>query len=196
MESKGEINIAPNYSKESYLNLKLSMQSSAADWHEAITILRDRIEGRYFNQIDLLLGDINSNGFTIMALNCLLIEALFQFRDGKKTTPRPNSETYPMFLLEEFPLAFDLREKADKFYSDIRCGILHSAQTQNGSRLSDEQGFVVRLDSSSVVVSVLELTLALRAYFDVYTQRLANPAEITLRQNFIKKMKYVCRGRV
>ena len=66
METKGEINISPNYNKDSYLELSLSLQSSEADWNTAIAILKDRIEGRYINQIDLLSDDVNANGFTII----------------------------------------------------------------------------------------------------------------------------------
>ena len=78
METKGEINISPQYSRDDYHKLKLSTTSSESDWKCAVNILKDRIQGRYINQIDLLSDDINANGFTIMALNCLLIEALYQ----------------------------------------------------------------------------------------------------------------------
>ena len=42
MEAKGEINISPNYNKDSYLNLNLSLQSSQSDWNTAVAILKDR----------------------------------------------------------------------------------------------------------------------------------------------------------
>ena len=75
MESRGEVNISPNYNKDSYLNLNLTLQSSEADWNTAVAILKDRIEGRYINQIDLLSNDVNANGFTIMALNLPSVSA-------------------------------------------------------------------------------------------------------------------------
>lgn len=118
METRGEVNISPNYNKDSYLNLNLTLQSSEADWNTAVAILKDRIEGRYINQIDLLSNDVNANGFTIMALNCLLIETLFQFRDGEEETPRPNSKTYPAFLLKEFSTAF-INQKQQKVFIKI-----------------------------------------------------------------------------
>lgn len=193
METKGEINISPNYSKKDYLDLNLSVQSCDADWIAAIAILRDRIEGRYFNQIDLLSDDINSNGFTIMALNCLLIETLFQFRDGEEETPRPNSKTYPVFLLQEFPSAFRDQKIAKSFYTNIRCGILHSAQTKNESRLSDREDVVVTFEGNILVVSVKGVSSLLKAYFEHYLQKLSDPNEVILRNNFINKMKFVCR---
>lgn len=193
MEANGEIKISPKYSKEEYLNLKLSIRSDESKWSKAIDIFKDRIIGRYFNQIDLLSYDINSNGFTIMALNCLLIESLFQFRDGVDKTPGKNSQAYPRFLEEAFPHVFDSSSKANMFYHSVRCGILHSAQTKDGARLSDDSSFVIRLDNNVLVVSVLGLTNELRKYLNNYVIKLGGSAETKLRNAFIKKMSYICR---
>ena len=193
METRGEVNISPNYNKDSYLNLNLTLQSSEADWNTAVAILKDRIEGRYINQIDLLSNDVNANGFTIMALNCLLIETLFQFRDGEEETPRPNSKTYPAFLLQEFSTAFINQKTAKSFYKNIRCGILHSAQTKDESRLSDREDITVTFEGNTLIVSVKGISSLLKTYFEHYLQRLVDPNEVTLRNNFINKMKFVCR---
>jgi len=193
METKGEINISPNYNKDSYLNLNLSLNSCESKWKKAIEIIKDRIEGRYIKQIDLLLNDVNANGFAIMALNCLLIETLFQFREGEEETPRPNSKTYPAFLLQEFSSAFKNQKTAKSFYKNIRCGILHSAQTKDQSRLSDREDVVVTFEGNTLIVSVKGLSLLLKMYFEHYLQKLADPNEVTLRNNFINKMNFVCR---
>ena len=153
MEVKGEINIAPNYQKEDYLELKLTINSDIQSWEKAVEILKDRIYGRYLNQIALLSADINANGFTIMALNCLLIETLYQFKAGKNQSQR-NKEEYLKFLKSEFPTEFDTYEKAKRFYENIRCGILHSAQTKGNSRLSDRDDFVVKIENDALIVSV------------------------------------------
>ena len=194
MEAKGEINISPIYNKDSYLNLNLSLQSSESDWNTAVTILKDRIEGRFLNQIDLLSNDINANGFTIMALNCLLVETLYQFKEGKDKTPsRCNKEVYSNFLTQEFPLVFNTKNIAESFYTDIRCGILHSAQTKNESRLSDREDVIVTFDGNTLIVSVKGVSSLLKSYFERYLQKLSDPNEVTLRNNFINKMKFVCR---
>lgn len=194
METRGEVNISPNYNKDSYLNLNLTLQSNEADWNTAVAILKDRIEGRYINQIDLLSNDVNANGFTIMALNCLLIETLYQFKEGKDKTPaRQNKEVYSDFLMQEFPREFNSQRIAESFYTDIRCGILHSAQTKNESRLSDREDITVTFEGNTLVVSVKGISSLLKTYFDHYLQRLVDPNEVTLRNNFINKMKFVCR---
>lgn len=194
METRGEINISPSYNKDSYLNLNIALRSSESDWNMAVAILKDRIEGRYLNQIDLLSDNINANGFTIMALNCLLIETLYQFKEGKDKTPScHNKEAYSDFLMQEFPLVFNTKNIAESFYTDIRCGILHSAQTQNGSRLSDREDIVVSFEGNVLVVSVKGVSSLLKIYFEHYLQKLSDPNEVTLRKNFIKKMRFVCR---
>lgn len=192
MESKGEVNISPRYKKEDYLCLNLSEQSSDRDWNKAIDILKDRIEGRYFNQIDLLSHDINANGFTIMALNCLLIEALYQFKEGKKQTGN-NKVEYSTFLTQAFPGEFNTKHLAQRFYSDIRCGILHSAQTYNESRLSDREDFVVKSENGILLVSVKRISALLRTYFDSYVDKLLDHKNLELRKMFIEKMHYVCK---
>ena len=129
-----------------------------------------------------------------MALNCLLIETLYQFKEGKDKTPsHRNKEVYSDFLMQEFPLVFNTQNIANSFYSNIRCGILHSAQTKNESRLSDREGIAVVLEGNTLVVSVKGMSLLLKKYFQWYLQKLSDPNEVTLRNNFINKMKFVCR---
>lgn len=121
--------------------------------------------------IDLLSDDVNSNGFTIMALNCLLIETLYQFKEGKDKTPsHQNKEVYSDFLMQEFPHEFNTKNIADSFYTNIRCGILHSAQTKNESRLSDREDVVVTFEGNTLVVSVNGVSSLLKTYFERYLQ--------------------------
>lgn len=47
------------------------------------------IRGRFLEQIQCMINDNNlmKDGFSIMALNCLLIETLLQFKYGLDQTP-------------------------------------------------------------------------------------------------------------
>lgn len=193
METKGEVNISPQYSRDDYHNLKLTETSSKPDWECAVNIFVDRIQGRYINQIDLLSNDINANGFAIMALNCLLIEALYQFENGLKETKNSNKKEYSDFLKQMDSTAFSVGSVAEDFYTHIRCGILHSAQTKAESRLSDRTGFVVAVENNVLIVSVTGVTNLVKHHFTSYAGRLLDSNETDLRKNFIKKMKYVCR---
>ena len=57
-------------------------------------ILNDRIQEKYLRQINELSSDISAKGFAIMALNCLLIEILLQFKEGVKETVGRNCKSY------------------------------------------------------------------------------------------------------
>jgi hypothetical protein len=50
MDNKG-IKISPNYTQKDWLDLDLS-KNSTEEWNKAIEIFKDRINGRYFKQIE------------------------------------------------------------------------------------------------------------------------------------------------
>lgn len=192
MESNGEIMISTQHTKEDYINLNLSIDSDDDTWNRAIDILRSRIQGRYLEQIEILSGNICANSFTIMALNCLLVDALHQFKDGLRDSKNKSGEKYKNFLQDALSDTFD-EQMANRFYSDVRCGILHSAQTGNKARLTDNNGYIVCIENDILLVSVRRFSQRLRDYFDDYTYRLSDRSEVLLRKNFIKKMDFICK---
>jgi len=195
MERYGKSYISPKYTIEDYINLNLGLESTVDDWEKALDIFNSRLEERYFNVIYSLLDDVYSNGFAIMALECLLIETFYQFREGFSVTPSgKNKESYGNFLRKSFPEVFD-SSKAERFYTDIRCGILHSAQTKNGSQLTYKKSYVVELfdGGRKIRVDVKRFADIVWDYYKGYVDALKIPEERYLRENFIKKMNYICR---
>lgn len=193
MEFNSEIYLSPRYKKDDYRKLNLTINSDETCWSNAVDILSDRIDGRFLSQIETLSDDINSNGFAIMALNCLLVETMLQFEIGKNSTPDFNRDQYSNFLLVAFPEAFDSIDSAVRFYRDIRCGILHSAQTKGRSKLTCDDSYIVRNDGLGVTVSVKRFSDLLCNYFEAYKRKLLDNNQTVLRSNFIKKMNFVCR---
>lgn len=195
MERYGRTYISPEYTREDFLELGLSLESFDWVWQRALDIFEDRFQRRYFDPIGILMGDVNRNGFAIMALLCLLIETLYQFRDGLTAAqPGKNRESYVNFLRLNLPDVFDRAQKAECFYGDIRCGILHSAQTKNGSQLTFGKNYTVELfEGKKIRVDVRNLADRIWDYYMEYKGRLLNPEEVYLRENFIKKMKHICR---
>lgn len=155
------IKISPNYHQKDWYDLNLS-NNNMNNWNIAILIFKDRIEGRYFKQIQAL--DENNDrkiglysGFAIMSLTSLLIETLEQFWNGNLQTSRKSKTliktkwwinifkkkceisndavTYFNFFQrsDNLKFFFDTKEKADVFYSKIRCGLLHQGQTKGKS---------------------------------------------------------------
>ena len=194
MEFNSEIYLSPRYKKDDFKALQLTVNSSAGSWSKAIDIFADRIEGRFLSQIQELSVDINKNGFAIMALNCLLIETMLQFQFGWNNTPYYNCNHYSRFLINSFPEIFTTYHLAKSFYCDIRCGILHSAQTKGKSKLTCDNSYVVRCVEGGIAVSVEQFSTTLYDYYEKYKNLLLDETQIQARHNFIEKMGFVCRS--
>ncbi|WP_343101154.1 hypothetical protein [Romboutsia sp. MSSM.1001216sp_RTP31141st1_G3_RTP31141_220114] len=197
MEYRGKSYISVEFRREDFMELGLTMDSEDDKWDRAINIFDDRIRGRFLNQIENLTkyNDLIRDGFSIMALNCLLIETLLQFKNGWDQTPSGrNKIEYKKFLKEEFPEIFNNDKIAKLFYEDIRCGILHSAQTKNRSKLTFEQEYIVKLeeDNQVIVVDVIKITNAILIYYERYKNTIRDNMNFRLRENFLNKMMYIC----
>jgi hypothetical protein len=85
--------VAPGYTDSHWKSLNLNNDTSA-DWESAIKILRARIEGRYLDPADMLIAaeeEIRPAknrrfGFTVLAIDCLLIETFQAFIEGLENT--------------------------------------------------------------------------------------------------------------
>jgi hypothetical protein len=95
--------------------------------------LQARLEERYFAPI-LALDKAAKNGFLIMAVSCLSIEALQSFREGWKSTERCSERAFKRFLTRE-PQFAAFSPYAVSFYRGVRCGILHQGETYGGWKI-------------------------------------------------------------
>lgn len=181
--------ISPRYSREDYLQIDLKINSPEKAWNYAVEIFENRFNGRYFSVIDLLERHLLDYGFAIMTLNCLLIEALMQFREGYPETPRDaNIKEYKNFLVKH--LGFN-ENSAKRFYKEIRCGLLHSAETKNGSFFKIKNSKMIGYGQKGVLyVDINQVTKKIRDYFNMYCSELRDQESVNteLRANFIKKM--------
>lgn len=192
MERFGRRFISPRFIRQDFLLLELDENSDIDIWEQAVKIFEDRLQGRFFDSIKILIEDKNKNGFAVMALNCLLIETLQQFIDGVNYNYK-SMYAYTNFLRKELFDVFDFEEKAKIFYKDIRCGILHSAQTKNGSRLTFDKEYVIEIfEENKIRVDVGNFSERLWEYYIHYIGKLRK-GDLYLRQNFIKKMNFICR---
>ena len=147
-----------------------------------------------------------------MALDCLLIETLQQFFEGKPRTPRARfrgdpergSEAYfGKFLTnasfrDDFGDHFGTDTLAYRFYDQIRCGILHQGETKGDSRIifSTRLMWSVEPTSTGIVVNRHKFHARLTNIFRDYISTLKNPKtaeDEQLRNCFRTKMKHICR---
>ena len=74
---------------EKYLNTYWTdlniVDDSSTNWTNGISVIKDRFDSRFFNQIDKIKDD-EFSGFVVMAIDCLLIETLMQFYLGVDST--------------------------------------------------------------------------------------------------------------
>lgn len=71
------------------------------------------------------------NGFTTMAVSCLLIETLESFWNGWPTTDRKSALAFCQFFARTTRFHVLLGHVPD-FYRHVRCGILHQGETTGG----------------------------------------------------------------
>ena len=220
------IKISPAFFQKDWIDLDLS-KNNLANWNKAIEIFKDRMEGRYFKQIEVL--DDNKDrqiglfsGFAIMSLTCLLIETIEQFWTGniessrKSETGKKNqlidSATSPKIEIsndaltffsffqrsDSLRLFFDTQEKANIFYTKIRCGLLHQGQTKGKSlihiRTTDPMLSWINEKKISEGISIERRLFVneVRKVYEKYICELENPRNLNFRrQTLEKKMKYI-----
>jgi len=89
-----------------------------------------RLKERYVEPMQRL-GILEKNGFAVMALSCLMIEAFETFHQGWPSADSKSKSAFLTFFGRESRFA-DLRKHAEQFYYCVRCGILHQGETTKG----------------------------------------------------------------
>jgi len=165
-------------------------------WQRGVDILADRIKSRVLDIVRQFEG-LEVAGFIVLAVDCLLIETLQQFREGVAETPRWKGEEYFVKFLTEtrFRRFFD-QVSARKFYDHVRCGILHQSEVKGDSRvvIGRRSPLIERVDQGNGLVvnrKVFHRELVLTC--DEYLAELRNPANADLREKFKRKMDHICR---
>ena len=116
-------------------------------------LIRLRFSERY---LDPALDNPKRNGFAMLAIGCLTVEALESFRNGWKGTRGIVGGCEAAFrsFFQAYDEFKDLRPVASEFYTHVRCGILHQAETtgnwtvNHSSELFSKSGARRRLSAS------------------------------------------------
>lgn len=188
------LRISPHYTVSHWQALDFSREE---DWQKGVNILEDRMRGRFLEPI-CRMERYTYAGFAVLALDCLLIETLQQFREGVAETPPGESPTFFVrFLTETSFGGYFSKETARMFYEQIRCGILHQAEVKGTSRiLITEDVPLVKYtdDSQGLVINRKRFHAQLQQEFEAYVARVRDPSNQELREKFKEKMNYICRA--
>lgn len=182
--------ISPLYKDSDWKALNLATQS---DWRKAVRMVEDRLNARFFHAVKAI-DKHDFAGFAVLALDCLLIETLQQFREGVGETPRGKSGKYfELFLTSASFSTHFTRSSAAKFYDHFRCEILHQAEIKSSSKVRRVGPLVAPTpDGKGLIINRKLFHATLRKAFASYLRTLRNHSDAALCQNFVKKMNYIC----
>lgn len=145
--------------------------------------IKQRFNERYFAPVI----DSNSiNGFAIMAISCLAIEALESFYQGRSNSRNNSNIMFSDFFKRN--AEFKIFLSADNwFYRNIRCGILHQAETLGGWRILRSGPL---LDKNNKAINAATFIKKLQNIVELYADEIQT--DDLLWKNFCKKMTAVC----
>lgn len=149
------------------------------------------IHHRFYNRYIKHLHKLDS-GFLKMAVSCLTIETLESFRQGKKDTKGKGvgQKMFEDFFEIEQKLFPGFKDIAADFYSSIRCGILHQAETTNAWRILRKDDL---LDKKNKTINATKFVKALEKALDNYVDSLKTSGfTTTIWKNALFKIEDVC----
>jgi hypothetical protein len=128
-------------------------------------LIRNRFTERYIVPIEA--AGSKKHGFCTMAISCLMIESLESFRCGWEHSKNRSKDAFQGFFgrnaeFTEIP--------ADSFYSHVRCGILHQAETTGGWKINRSGPL---FDRPLLKLNATAFHRALKAALDRYCDELA-----------------------
>ncbi len=193
--------IAPHVKNTDWQALNLTSESEMSVWIKATDMFRKRI-GRFIEPANVLMNSTTTrlySGFAIIALDCLLIETLQSFREGRfnpvRATDRKSTQMIVDFLRQRelFAPFFD-EAKAKLFCDHFRNGILHQGEVKSSGRIRIDTRAMVESsdDGQSLIVNRCEFHNALVKEVENYVNELIDGGDVKLRKNFITKMNEIC----
>ena len=112
------------------ITVAMYLELEAADDRAACgRFITQRFHERYFEPT---VNAPTRHGFTLMAIGCLVIEALECFYEGKANSKDGSAKMFQAFFQRPTGLEAFGQGTKDWFFKDIRCAVLHQAETVGG----------------------------------------------------------------
>lgn len=155
---------------------------------EKIAIL---IERRFTERYLEPVSSDKENGFTIMAICCLVVETLESFYQGWEDTHKKSKRAFCKFFEREQTFSL-FSPWSNGFYRYIRCGILHQAETKDGWRISRKG---ILLDMPNRLINANRFLKALKESLKAYCKKLKESDwNSKLWKNAIQKLDAICKN--
>lgn len=199
--------ISGEYTDDNWNELKPSLVLGATPdlWQKAYEqFFKERLETRYFLPVRVLseLED-KGEGFSIVAIQCSLIEFLESTIQGKRyvlgatETDKvygSSRKMFKSFLLKRRPFKdfFPDDDRAQDFYESVRCGLLHEARTKKTWKIwaGDGSEKPIVLSPTKNIVFRRSFQKHLELAIEIYREKLMTCEK--LQQAFIDKVDTLC----
>jgi hypothetical protein len=143
-------------------------------------------------------------GFSIVAIQCSLIEFLESTIQGKRYRFRRNGDPrlgpyeysissgiFESFLVNRPPFNREFTQPvAQDFYESVRCGVLHEARTKNGWTISAKSKNRTVIEPNLKIVYRDNFQSALLDFVEWYKREL--PSTRDLQEAFVRKFNSLC----
>lgn len=171
---------------------------TAERWKAAIQdYFLQRLETRYLKPIRVLRqnGSRRGEGFSIVTLQCALIEFLAAMRTGKlyvqgvPETDLVYSSSKRLFVgflttVQPFQAWFQTEDEAIDFYSSVRCGLMHEARTKGLWQIGISGSPAINVSRTTINRDALQDEIG--RYIEGYAAALETDA--VLQRAFIRKL--------
>ncbi len=188
------LRISPLYTS---LDWQALDSTNSRDWPKAADIIRDRLEGRFLRFASNWLKKDKNSGFVVLAIDCLVAETIQQFKDGV-TNGHGRSREMIKRLLAGTRFQPDFNAKArERFYDDIRCGLLHQAEAKRMWLIRRKQPALLQktADGKGYIIDVERFHASLQDSLNDYLKLIPEPTSSSARSNLWKKMNQICTAR-
>jgi len=186
--------LASNFTVAHYLELRPTLdESNPTSWDAALRALRRRIDERFLKPIRELARVDNREhvpyrpGFAILALDCLLIDTVQSFREGRVATGEVSpAQSFKTFLSSPRFSDFKRNDRGD-FFHYVRNGILHNGETRKDWKVRiDTTRMLERAPTTRTINRRLFHAAVVREWRELYKTLRAGDKEA--RAQFLRRM--------
>jgi hypothetical protein len=158
---------------------------------EIASFIFNRFSERYIEPLDSI-PENKKNGFCIIANCCLMIEALESFHNGWSDTEGRSSQLAFCNFFDRVRLFSDFHGHSYKFYKNVRCGILHQAETTGGWKIRRDGNL---FDYDKLIINATKFFCLLQDYLEQYRKDLeSSNLKSEVWKNLRKKMEAIIKN--
>ncbi len=153
--------------------------------------LHRRFKERYIDPVTPEKGK-RMHGFTMMAVSCLMVESLESFWQGWENSDHKSKEAFRKFF-DRHSQFMAFRSHSTQFYKNVRCGILHQAETTGGWKITRKETAPLFAAAPSPTINATLFLKQLQRALDGFRDTLKTADwNSTEWKNIRRKMKSLC----